>query len=144
MAWQELCKGVWAIAMCCCTRCMCCCRVQGPATSLAYEPAEANVMARAPRDIATERLVSLPLLVYSYIIMGLAESLCCFGAYLWVFDKRGVPASEIFLLNPKDNTWLSQADQIDAPVTVDGNLFSEEQQQDIVRQVRGRLHHACR
>jgi Cation transporting ATPase, C-terminus len=106
--------------------------VQGPATSLAYEPAEANVMDRPPRNIATDRLVSLPLLVYAYLIMGVTESLCCLGAYLWVFTVRGVDHSDIFLLNPKDSTWNSQADRNDQPA----HGFSPDQQADIVRQVR--------
>lgn len=44
---------------------------QGPAISLAYEPAEANVMDRSPRDNATDRLVDGPLLRYSYLIYGI-------------------------------------------------------------------------
>jgi sodium/potassium-transporting ATPase subunit alpha len=43
---------------------------QGPAISLAYEPAEANVMDRPPRDTARDRLISASLLRYSYLIAG--------------------------------------------------------------------------
>eukprot|EP00892_Ulva_mutabilis_P001291 jgi/Ulvmu1/11162/UM071_0046.1 len=114
---------------------------QGPATSLAYEPAEANVMARPPRDIAVERLVSIPLLTYSYIIVGLAESLCCMGAYLWVFKHRGVSASDIFLLDPKDEQWFSDAERIsedpDKIVTIDGEIYTPETQERIVRESNG-------
>lgn len=115
--------------------------MQGPATSLAYEPAEANVMARPPRDISVERLVSLPLLTYSYIIVGLAESLCCMGAYLWVFSHRGVQLSDIFLLDPRDEQWFSDADRIDitkgpaADQAAGAGGFSPEDQERIVREV---------
>ena len=108
-------------------------RVQGPATSLAYEPAEANVMDRPPRNIATDRLVSLPLLIYSYIIMGLAESLCCLGAYLWVFTIRGVDHADIFLVDPKKNIWDSRAERNE---NIAPGGFNESQQAEIVRQVR--------
>ena len=104
--------------------------MQGPATSLAYEPAEANVMDRPPRDISTERLVSLPLLVYSYIIMGLAEALCCMGAYLWVFTHNNVSHSDIFLTNPDDDTWDSRAERNKPTVG-----FSADEQARIVREV---------
>lgn len=92
-------------------------------------------MSRPPRNIATERLVSLPLLLYAYIIMGLAESICCFGAYLWVFSEHDVPASEIFLLDPEESTWNVKAGSIDGPVTIEGEVLDAERQADILRQV---------
>lgn len=117
--------------------------MQGPATSLAYEPAEANVMARPPRDITTERLVSFPLLCYSYLIIGVTESLICFGAYLWVFNDAGVQSRGIFLLDPRKNTWLSRAEYGDGldvcddgeDICSDDNKFTAEAQEELVRQV---------
>lgn len=96
-------------------------------------------MARPPRDISVERLVSLPLLTYSYIIVGLAESLCCMGAYLWVFKHRGVSASDIFLLDPRDEQWFSDAERIsedaDKITVINGVQYSPELQEQIVREV---------
>lgn len=46
---------------------------QGPAISLAYEHAEANVMDRPPRDLNTDKLISGPLLRYAYLIAGVME-----------------------------------------------------------------------
>jgi sodium/potassium-transporting ATPase subunit alpha len=43
---------------------------QGPAISLAYEPAEALVMERPPRDMTRDRLVDGPLLRYAYLVAG--------------------------------------------------------------------------
>lgn len=43
---------------------------QGPAISLAYEPAEALVMERPPRDLTRDRLIDGPLLRYAYLIAG--------------------------------------------------------------------------
>ena len=99
-------------------------------------------MARPPRDINTERLVSFPLLTYSYIIMGITESLVCFGAYLWVFNDAGVESKDIFLLDPKDDLWLTREDgQMDA--MSGGNTFTAEQQETIVRQVRAAATRLC-
>jgi hypothetical protein len=111
--------------------------VQGPATSLAYEPAEASVMSRPPRDISVERLVSVPLLAYAYIIVGVAESLCCFGAYLWTFRDAGVPIRDIFLIrNPEKGAWSSQQARIkDDFHASNGNVFEPWEQELIVRQV---------
>lgn len=39
----------------------------GPAVSFAWEPAEANVMARPPRNRHTDRLVRPALLGYAYL-----------------------------------------------------------------------------
>lgn len=44
---------------------------QGPAISLAYEPAEALVMERPPRDIKNDRLINGPLLRYAYLTYGI-------------------------------------------------------------------------
>lgn len=97
-------------------------------------------MNRPPRDIATERLVSLPLLAYAYIWIGLfGEAMVCMGAYLWVFTHHGVPHSAIFLIDGGDTSWQSQADRIedgDRTVQAGGNEYDAEQQQEIVRQVR--------
>ena len=108
---------------------------QGPANSLAFEPPENKLMERPPRDIKTQRLVSFALISYAYLIIGSAESIVCIGAYLWTFKKNGVPASEIFLLNPEDNTWMIHPDDVKQDVTIDGKVFSAEMQSDIVRQV---------
>jgi sodium/potassium-transporting ATPase subunit alpha len=46
---------------------------QGPAISLAYEHAEANVMERPPRDLGEDRLIDGPLIRYAYLIAGMTE-----------------------------------------------------------------------
>ena len=66
-----------------------------PAVSLAYEAAEGDVMARPPRNLKTDRLVTKPLIVYAYIIAGLVESIFCLGAFLWVFASNGISASDL-------------------------------------------------
>lgn len=51
-----------------------------PAISLAYEPAERDIMLRPPRNIKRDRLVSRNLLMYAYVVMGVIESIGCLGA----------------------------------------------------------------
>lgn len=59
----------------------------GPAISLAYEPAESDIMTRPPRSLANDRLVSRNLLIYSYLIIGLAECAAGLWAYIWVLSN---------------------------------------------------------
>ena len=49
----------------------------GPAISLAYEPPEADIMLRPPRSLKYDRLVSRNLLFYSYLTIGVFESVAC-------------------------------------------------------------------
>jgi sodium/potassium-transporting ATPase subunit alpha len=64
---------------------------QMPAASLAYEPAEASVMARPPRDLKACRLLDVQLCIYSYVVIGVAEALVCVLALFTVFSYNGVP-----------------------------------------------------
>ena len=80
---------------------------QGPAISLAYEPAEDSIMSRPPRSMATDRLISGPLLRHSYLIVGVAETVACMLSFFAVFWWRGVPLSSVFMSQP---TYWAAAD----------------------------------
>ena len=109
---------------------------QGPAGSLAYEPPEANLMDRPPRNIKKSRLVSFGLLAYSYLIVGSVEAACCFGAYLWCFSLDDVHPRDIFWLDPKFTIWVTKADFIGDNIAYSGGkAFNAEEQASIVRQV---------
>jgi hypothetical protein len=111
--------------------------MQGPATSLAYEPAEANVMHRPPRDIATDRLISKPLIIYTYGTMGIAESITCVISYLWVFLYNDINLSKIWLVDPKSSVW-SLRTEVNSEMLSLGNGkpdIGPEEQARIVREV---------
>ena len=87
---------------------------QGPAISLAYEPAEADVMSRPPRDTKVDRLVSGAVLRYAYLIAGVAEALFCMLAFFTIFWWHGVPISSIY--NTGTTNWSSaSAPPLDVP-----------------------------
>ena len=46
-----------------------------PAISLAYEEPEADIMLRKPRNCQTDRLVSLPVILYSLLTAGVIETI---------------------------------------------------------------------
>jgi sodium/potassium-transporting ATPase subunit alpha len=59
-----------------------------PAIALATEPAETDVMTLPPRP-RSERLLSPGLLLSSYLLWGLIESVAGFAAYFWVLRGGG-------------------------------------------------------
>jgi len=60
-----------------------------PAISLAYEPAEKDIMKRPPRNMEHDRLVSPNLLSYSYLFMGVIESIACLLACEYLGRSQG-------------------------------------------------------
>ncbi|KAJ0392625.1 hypothetical protein ATCC90586_010877 [Pythium insidiosum] len=69
----------------------------GPAISLAYEGPESDIMQRPPRNLARDRLMSPPLLLYAYVVAGVIQTAGCFLAYAAVFWRHGLSLSDIFL-----------------------------------------------
>jgi len=59
------------------------------AISLAYESAEANIMARPPRS-KEDSMVSFGLLSFSYLQMGVIETMACFFSYFVVMNHFGI------------------------------------------------------
>ncbi|KAI8105250.1 hypothetical protein M9435_000418 [Picochlorum sp. BPE23] len=60
-----------------------------PAISLAYEPKEADIMDRPPRNPDVERLVSRRLISFSYFQIGLIQTSAGFLAFMSVFNDYG-------------------------------------------------------
>lgn len=70
-----------------------------PATSLAYEHPEANIMKEPPRDVKIDKLVSLNLLAYSYFQAGLIITVACFFVYFMTFNQAGLTPPEVMSLH---------------------------------------------
>jgi len=77
------------IVICCFTDCV-------AATMLAYEKPEANVMLRPPRDIYNDRLVDWKLLLQSYGLIGILETICSFAMSFWYLQRKGLPFSQLW------------------------------------------------
>jgi len=76
---------------------------QGPAISLAYEPAEAQVMERPPRDINRDRLINGPILRYAYLIAGGMSAVICMLSYFTMFWWYHIPLSLVY--NSASDFW---------------------------------------
>ncbi|KAL2770047.1 potassium-transporting ATPase alpha chain 2 isoform 1 [Daubentonia madagascariensis] len=69
-----------------------------PSVALAYEKAESDIMNRKPRHKKRDRLVNMPLAVYSYLHIGLMQALGAFLVYFTVYAQQGfLPSSLINL-----------------------------------------------
>eukprot|EP00121_Abeoforma_whisleri_P014430 Awhi_evm1s13307 len=61
-----------------------------PAISLAYEPQEKSVMKRPPRgDSINDKLLTPGSLIFSYVFLGLIQSLAGFTSYFLLMSKGG-------------------------------------------------------
>jgi hypothetical protein len=94
-------------------------------------------MQRPPRDIAVDRLVSMPLLLYAYLTMGIAESIACVISYLWTFLYNDVSLSNVWLVDPKKDVWSVREEINKEDVAIgNGRILGPEEQARIVREVR--------
>uniref|UniRef100_K3WIH2 Cation-transporting P-type ATPase N-terminal domain-containing protein n=1 Tax=Globisporangium ultimum (strain ATCC 200006 / CBS 805.95 / DAOM BR144) TaxID=431595 RepID=K3WIH2_GLOUD len=62
-----------------------------PAISMAYESAESDIMARAPRNAAVDRLVTKKLISFSYLQIGIIEAAAGMFTYFVVMNDFGYP-----------------------------------------------------
>jgi len=60
-----------------------------PAISLAYEEKESDIMDRAPRNSATDRLVNRRLISFAYLQIGVMQALSGFFTYMVVLNDYG-------------------------------------------------------
>lgn len=102
-----------------------------PAISLAYQPPEAAVMELPPRDLSRDRLVSRPLLVYAYAIVGAVEAIACVIGYLLVFADYGIPSSDLLFATSHG---FMGTDGL--PWVAGGRAFSHEQQQQMLSEAQ--------
>ncbi|KAJ0394665.1 hypothetical protein ATCC90586_003960 [Pythium insidiosum] len=64
-----------------------------PAISMAYEKAESDIMARAPRNAKVDRLVTRKLVTFAYLTMGMIEAFAGMFTYVVVMNDYGYPPS---------------------------------------------------
>ncbi len=60
-----------------------------PSVALAYEKAESDIMNRRPRNKKKDRLVNEQLAIYSYLQIGIMQSVGAFVTYFIVYAEQG-------------------------------------------------------
>lgn len=58
-----------------------------PSLSMVYEPPEADIMSRPPRNIKTDRLVTPRFIMFAYGNIGMLESLVAFCMFFWYMSS---------------------------------------------------------
>ncbi|VEU23296.1 DEKNAAC104422 [Brettanomyces naardenensis] len=96
------------IIICCLTDC-------GTAIALAYEKPEANLLLRPPRNVKKDRLVDWRLMLHSYLLPGIIETVCSFAMSYWWLDSHNFKFSVL---------WWSFGDYSGAPSDVQNNSVS--------------------
>lgn len=66
------------------------------ATMIAYEKSEADVLTRAPRIPKKDRLVDWKLMLQSYGLIGILETIASFSMSYWYLERRGIPFSALW------------------------------------------------
>merc|ERR1711990_926888 len=87
-----------------------------PAISLAYEQAENDIMKRAPRNAATDRLVNSRLIGYAYLQIGMIQASAGFFSYFTIMAEHGFRPTRLLGLRedwdePTDNFVLDSYGQ---------------------------------
>ena len=108
-----------------------------PATSLAYELEESDIMNRPPRNVHQDKLVGLPLLSYAYLVAGLFEAIGCLYVYFEVFYFYGFTPS--FIIQHGANYFREDSEDVSiytsanpyTPIT-----YTSEQQNHILHRVQ--------
>ena len=99
-----------------------------PSVSIAYEKPESNIMARPPRDVKKDKMASPQILLYSYVLVGIAETLVCFFGFLLVFIQAGIPVNT--LPETYNVYWMLGAPDF----VVDGVHFTDVDQVNILNE----------
>lgn len=104
-----------------------------PATSFAFEEAEASIMQLPPRNVKTEKLTSMNLLCYSYFQAGLIETAACWFYVFRVFNHYGVTSAQVMNNN---NQHFPSASDDGIFVTNDGREYDAADQKRILQRVQ--------
>jgi sodium/potassium-transporting ATPase subunit alpha len=102
-----------------------------PSTAFAYEGEETSLMQTLPRNVASDRLTSTPLLLYSYVQAGFVLTGGCFLVYFLTFSLYGVSAQDLFSM---DNKYFPAQSSTDVYFTTDGSgrSYSVAEQDNIL------------
>ena len=104
-----------------------------PATSIAFEDAEALIMKVPPRNARTDKLTSFPLLLYAYGIAGSIETGACMLTYYLTFQAYGISGKDLFEMN---NQYFPATKPGQSYTTSDGRVYDNSEQVEILWQVQ--------
>jgi len=101
----------------------------GPAISMSHEYAEDDLMTRKPRNIHTEKIVSLSTLGYPYLTASVIEIWFCMIAYFTALWEEGILSYELNGIAEANLTITANNDW----VARNGEEFNSDRQNSILR-----------
>lgn len=79
-----------------------------PAISMAYEGPESDIMKRRPRNPKKDNLVTLKLLQYTYLQIGIIQACAGFFCFFVVLSDNGFKPSILFGLQDTERVWTDE------------------------------------
>ncbi|CUI15460.1 sodium potassium-transporting ATPase subunit alpha, putative [Bodo saltans] len=83
-----------------------------PAVMLAYEEPEDSIMLNPPRT-PDQHLVTGKMMILTYTLVGLIETIMCYWGFMWVFYKEGYKVNDLWNTNTDWSTEPSDFDDDD-------------------------------
>jgi hypothetical protein len=91
-------------------------------------------MARPPRNLDKDRLMSKGMLVYIELYAGLLNAISAFVSYILVFNYHGLSLADIF--NTASNCWTANPDDF----VVRGRVYDADEQALILAQAQAGVY----
>ncbi len=92
-----------------------------PDISFSYEPSEANIMDRKPRNHLKDKLANLRLFGYAYLFTGVIQCSAGFLAYFAAFNDYGFPPNSLFFIVQREGIIPNRGDIFNPYDTLNGN-----------------------
>ena len=112
-----------------------------PAISFAYELAEQDIMKQPPRDRKNDKLVTWTLISWSYLQIGVIQSIAAFTAYFFVFQRVGHFSASSLLQDRQGIDWSDNGGDDDNNLNCtfkndQGDCVFHEERMDILHQAQ--------
>lgn len=83
-----------------------------PSISLVYEEPEADTMYRPPRDVSTDRLVTMRMIYYANLIIGVVQTFAGFSCWFFIMAENGFLPNRLYGI--REEWYSSQNDLVDS------------------------------
>jgi sodium/potassium-transporting ATPase subunit alpha len=117
-----------------------------PAISFAYEYSELDIMQQPPRDREKDKLVTMQLISWSYLQIGVVQAIASFTGFFIVFDRVGHFSISSLFADRQGNEWSDDTDAEDLAAIANGGQCKfindndrcvyHEERQDILSQAQ--------
>mmetsp|Transcript_6695 Transcript_6695/g.10973 ORF Transcript_6695/g.10973 Transcript_6695/m.10973 type:complete len:1087 (+) Transcript_6695:40-3300(+) len=101
-----------------------------PAISFAYEFSELDIMQQPPRDRVKDKLVTMQLISWSYLQIGVVQAIASFTGFFIVFNRVGHFSISSLFADKQGNEWSDDTDDEDLEAIANGGTCTFINDQD--------------